>query len=323
MTAGSDIAVTRPIAGAVAVVVPAFNAAVTLAETLRSALGQEGVSEIVVVDDGSSDGTLALARGFEPDIRVLTGPNRSVSAARNTGIAETFAEWLLFLDSDDLLMPGTVGRRLGTAAAAAGADVVICDWEDMIDDGGGGVTSGPERSIDWEAFRADAELAAATHVWATTAAILYRRPLIGRIGGFRTDLPVIQDARFLLDAVFQGARFAHSAHVGARYRQLPGSLSRRNPGRFWLDVLTNGRQIEAAWRARGGFDEVRRKAVSDIYDNAARGLFGAGHPAYFEAIADQRRLGLPASRQSRISAPLSRAIGLSRARQILQLLGRA
>ena len=59
------------------------------------------------------------------------------------------------------------------------------------------------------------EVATAVTVWATTAAILYRRTILdnSRIGGFRRDLPVIQDARFLFDAAFQGARFAHAPHI--------------------------------------------------------------------------------------------------------------
>ena len=75
---------------------------------------------------------------------------------------------------------------------------------------------------------------------------MYRRSLVEKIGGFREDLPVIQDARFLFDAAYHGARFAHSAHVGARYRISPQSLSRRDPARFWRDALLNGNADRSA-----------------------------------------------------------------------------
>jgi glycosyltransferase involved in cell wall biosynthesis len=255
-------------------------------------------------------------------MRVLTGPHHGVSAARNRGISETTAGWLLFLDADDLLMPGTIVARLETARACD-ADVVICDWEEMIDDGNGALRPGPRRSIDWRALAEDAELATATHVWAPPAAILYRRSLVEKIGGFRTDLPVIQDARFLFDAACHGARFAHSAGVGAKYRVDPGSLSRRSPARFWEDVLRNGQQIEALWRERGKFGAARRQAVLGIYNNATRGLFAVAHPAYFAAVEAQRSLGLPLPRHARVTAPLARLIGLGAARSMLRAVGRA
>lgn len=306
----------------VAIVVPGYNAEATIAATLESALVQDHVAEIVVVDDGSSDGTFALARSFEPWVRVLNGPRQGVSAARNRGISETAAEWLLFLDSDDLLAPRTLVRRLDVAAAG-NADVIICDWEEMNDDGNGKVSQGPRRTIDWPAMTSDAELTTATHGWATTAAILYRRGLVERIGGFRPDLPVIQDARFLFDAVHHGARIAHAPHLGARYRILPGSLSRRNPGRFWQDVLRNGRQIEALWRANGTLDAPPRKAaVLGIYNNAARGLFTAADPHYFEAVEALRRLGSRQPLHSRLSEPLARLVGLNAASAMFALVQR-
>src|SRR5712692_4310322 len=70
-----------------------------------------------------------------------------------------------------------------------------------------------------------------------------RRSLVEKIGGFREDLPVIQDARFLSDATYHGASFVHSPHLGARYRISLQGLSRRDPARFWRDVLLSGRQI--------------------------------------------------------------------------------
>ena len=252
-------------------VIPAYNCEATLAASLRSVLAENGVAEIVVVDDGSTDGTLALARRFEPAVRVLTGPNRGVSTARNRGFLATTAGWILFLDSDDLLMSGTIALRLGTAEAS-GADVIICDWEDMIDDGSGTITAVISRSVDWPALVCDAELAILTGVWATTAAIIYRRDLVERIGGFRDDLPIITDWRFLFDAARQGASFAHAPHLGAKYRVLSNSFSRRNPTKYWQDMLVNGQQIEALWRDKGRLNAKQLAALAGIYNKCVRAL---------------------------------------------------
>jgi glycosyltransferase involved in cell wall biosynthesis len=167
----------------VAIVIPCFNAQSTLAATLASALVQDVAVEVIVINDGSYDRSLSVAREFEPRIRVISGSNRGVSAARNSGIAETRARWMVFLDADDLLEPGTLAKRLA-CARASDADVVICDWMDIVDDGTGNLTDGAHRSVDWSALEANPEVATATHVWATTAAILYHRTIVDRIGGF-------------------------------------------------------------------------------------------------------------------------------------------
>ena len=217
------------------------------------------------------------------------------------------SKWIVFLDADDLLVPGTLSRRLETAAAT-GADLVVCDWQEFSDGGEGAV-----RSIDVAALEADAEIACATHVWATTAALMYRRSLVEKIGGFREDLPVIQDARFLFDAAYHGARFAHSAHVGAYYRITPRSLSRRDPARFWRDALLNGQQIEALWRGRHALTSRQTTALTDIYNGAAHGLFRAADPAFREALAALRAYGLPVGSRNRMAELLSDIAGQSRA----------
>lgn len=126
----------------------------------------------------------------------------------------------------------------------------------------------------------------------------------------------------MFDAARCGARFLHTAHVGAFYRVLPESLSRRSPAKFWLDILTNGKQIEALWRADGPLSAARVEAVAGIYDNAARNLFAAENPAYFEAARRLSQLPTRHSLHARVMHPLSRVVGLSAARKLAGLFGR-
>lgn len=87
----------------VSVIIPAYNAEAYLAETIRSVLDQSfGDFEVIVVDDGSSDGTLHVARSFEPRIRALTKSNGGPASARNLAIRNSRGDYLAFLDSDDL-----------------------------------------------------------------------------------------------------------------------------------------------------------------------------------------------------------------------------
>lgn len=274
----------------VSVVIPAWNAAATLGATIQSALGHREIVEVIVVDDGSTDDTAAIARAFGAPVRVESIPNSGVSRARNHGFALAAGEWVQFVDSDDQLLPGTIERRL---ADGSDADVIVTDWVEFADDAElGDLGSLRQRSSDWTAMATvGAEVACATSFWAPPVAVLYRRAVVERIGGFRADLPVIQDARHLFDAAHAGARFAHVAEVGAAYRVQAGSLSRRNPAAFWRDVHRNGRQIRDAWRARGAIDPMQVRALSEIFASAAHGLLHAGDADWRIAHDDAMAFG--------------------------------
>lgn len=88
------------------VIIPTFNRARYLAEAIQSVYDDRWESfELIVVDDGSTDGTADVVKGF-PDIRYHYQPNQGVAAARNAGISLAKGNIIVFLDSDDLWMPG-------------------------------------------------------------------------------------------------------------------------------------------------------------------------------------------------------------------------
>lgn len=98
----------------VSIIIPAYNAARTLEETVQSALSQTMSDfEIIIVDDGSSDNTSEVARSIKDErIRVLTQPNGGVAAARNTGIRAAVGKYVALLDSDDLWVAHKLERQL-------------------------------------------------------------------------------------------------------------------------------------------------------------------------------------------------------------------
>ena len=84
------------------VIIPAFNAAATLARAIESVSTQSWPAhEIIVVDDGSTDATAEVARQFGETVRLIQQPNRGVSVARNAGATMATGDWLAFLDADD------------------------------------------------------------------------------------------------------------------------------------------------------------------------------------------------------------------------------
>jgi glycosyltransferase involved in cell wall biosynthesis len=98
----------------VSIIVPAYNAAQWLRETLESALAQTHADkEIIVVDDGSRDGTMDATRSFSGrGIRVVTQPNRGPAAARNHGLRLATGDFIQYLDADDLLAPDKIAAQI-------------------------------------------------------------------------------------------------------------------------------------------------------------------------------------------------------------------
>lgn len=124
--------------GTVSVVIPMRNAAPFIAETIASVLAQGNcVGEVIVVDDGSTDGSGVIAASSgDPRVRIimLTTPV-GVSAARNRGVRESSGEWLYFIDADDIARPGALDGLLDAARNAPEAGLVYGDYDRIRQDG--------------------------------------------------------------------------------------------------------------------------------------------------------------------------------------------
>lgn len=95
----------------ISVIIPSYNRIHTLIRAIDSVLGQDSpVDEIIVVDDGSNDGTAGQISQLYPTLRLIQQPNRGVSAARNAGINQACHAWIALLDSDDSWMPGKISQ---------------------------------------------------------------------------------------------------------------------------------------------------------------------------------------------------------------------
>jgi glycosyltransferase involved in cell wall biosynthesis len=185
----------------VSVIVPAFNAERYLGEAIKSALAQRyDPIEIIVVDDGSTDGTRALAEGFGPPVRAIFQPNTGPGAARNRGVDAACGTWLTFLDADDLWLPGTIARRLAALAEEPEETAVF-----------GRVQQFTERD------------GTATEIGAPSSGHLVGAMMIGRrafdrVGVFRTDLRVGEFVDWHLRASAAGIRMKTLPEVMLRRR---------------------------------------------------------------------------------------------------------
>lgn len=120
------------------VIIPAFNAEGYIARAMESVLSQKGSSyELIVVDDGSADGTAAavekLESGCQVDVRLIRQPNAGPGAARNAGIADACGAYILFLDADDCLMESALGLLEAFLVTEAKPDVAAFDFVPRCD----------------------------------------------------------------------------------------------------------------------------------------------------------------------------------------------
>jgi glycosyltransferase involved in cell wall biosynthesis len=111
----------------VSVIIPTYNAALTLARAVDSALRQAGCElDVVVIDDGSSDQTSSVLERYRTQVRVIRQANRGVASARNAGIEAAQGDFLAFLDSDDEWLPGKLEKQLALFVEEPELDVVYC-----------------------------------------------------------------------------------------------------------------------------------------------------------------------------------------------------
>lgn len=170
------------------VVIPAYNRAHTLSRALDSVLDQTlEAREIILVDDGSQDGTETLVRQQYPQVRYLHQANGGVSRARNLGIAVARGDWIAFLDSDDAWLPTKLAAQRETLREHPG--MRLCHTQEIWIRNGRRVNQRDRHAKSGgHIFRACLPRC----VISPSAAVLHRS-LIEEVGTFDGDLPACED----------------------------------------------------------------------------------------------------------------------------------
>ena len=202
----------------VSVIIPAYNAEAFIAETIQSALDQTYRDlEIIVVDDGSRDGTVTHVGAFGDRVRLHQQPNGGVARARNTGVSLARGEWIAFLDSDDLWLPTKVERQLACSTAA----ITFTDRYNIGERGG----LPKLQSLVTPMLGGDIFEALLGCNFITTSSVMMRRSLFQQLGGFDVTLTGTEDWDLWLRAgAHHDIGFCPEPLV--QYRLHAGSLSR-------------------------------------------------------------------------------------------------
>lgn len=198
--------------GRVSVVVPLYNHARYVADSVRSALAQGPIlREVVVVDDGSTDGSaevLFAACGDDPRLVLWSQPNRGAHAAINAGLLRATGEVLAVLNSDDVYAPGRLDRLVAALDADPAADLAATGLRFL--DGDGAPAENPWYEEASAFYRSCGDLGTALvngNFLMTTSNLAFRRALLDRVGLF-APLRYAHDLDFMLRALAHGCRFA-------------------------------------------------------------------------------------------------------------------
>jgi glycosyltransferase involved in cell wall biosynthesis len=254
----------------VSVVVPAYNAASTIRQTLNSILEQTYSDlEIIVADDVSGDGTPEEVESFAADyassggevpIRVVRlSVNGGPAAARNEGVAVARGEWIAFLDADDVWLPWRIEDQFNALGTHPDA-VLVC----------GDITSEWDQPVS-VSDRSDVQVVG---LWdfvdqnpVGTSTVLVRRQVFNDVNGFDLQFRGPEDVDLWMRVAARGPILKLNWPV-IRYREGPGSLSMR-----WKEFLPQVRNVYRKAYGRGGvlypYRRYRRRTLASRYVSSA------------------------------------------------------
>jgi glycosyltransferase involved in cell wall biosynthesis len=221
------------------IVIAAFQAAETIGEAVASALAQTlPAREVIVVDDGSTDGSAAALEPFAGRITVLRREHRGGAAAHNTGTRAASGDYVVRLDADDRFHPRRLQALAELASARPDLDLITTDARFIVDGRPAGTfhehnpfaVSGQRTAIFWSCFPGG---------W---PAVLRRRLLA--VGGFDEGLRTGEDWDCWLRLILDGSLAGLVDEPLYDYVRRPGSLTADRVGSLWDRV----RLLEKAWR---------------------------------------------------------------------------
>lgn len=214
------------------IIVPVLNGASTLPTALKSVLQQSGAElQIILVDDGSTDDSVTVARQLVPNSLCVQQENRGPSAARNCGLAQAQGEFISFLDADDYWPAGRIEHHLALFRQNPAADLVI------------GATQMVRLVVD---AGAAAPILPAPLIQQNLGAVTCRRRVFESVGVFNETLRIGEDKEWFQRAFAAKLAIEMSRNVALVYQLREGSLTYGtiDHQRWFLAALRNHLRLE-------------------------------------------------------------------------------
>lgn len=276
---------SRPL---ISIVIPCYNAEPYVGAAIESALRQtHEPTEVIVIDDGSTDGSLGAIRSFRDQITWRSGKNNGPSAARNQGLKLASGEFVKFLDADDVLLEDTVRTQVEQARLLSGERAIVFGDAHYVD----GELNVQERT----GFRSrecnEDPIVYILKVNPQTSLPLHRREFLAEVDGFDERLRWAEDYDLHLRL--------HLAGIHLHYQPVEVTQVRRHGGE---DRLTNRKASEDGWggvrrierrvemiRRAGKLAEPVRRILAQGSWHVGRSQLRAGRPDIAEECFDRAR----------------------------------
>lgn len=270
----------------ISVIIPTWNRDILLRQAIDSCLANRGPDfrlQVIVVDDCSSVDTRSILAGYEGEIEPLYLPvNHGQCRVRNEGLKRVDGRWVKFLDSDDILEPGTLGREF-LLGEKSGADIVISGWGTVeIDDQGSWVAgTGKTFPAPWMTPVIDAVLRGEA---VPTSAALYRRSSLEGVS-WDPEITKLADWDFFCQAALRSGSIARLGATAYWWRSHGGERVSRT------SLLMNARnfyrilgKIEGYLTANGLMTGPRALRLAQYYYKELRCLCLHDRPLFYEIL---------------------------------------
>jgi glycosyltransferase involved in cell wall biosynthesis len=260
-----------PMKPRISVVIPAYNVERHIGETVASVLAQTlREFELIVVDDGSSDGTAAEIRRFaDPRLRAITKSNGGVSAARNTGLAACSAPLVVFLDGDDLLTPGALEIMCETMDRAPEA-VACCGQHEKISEDGEPLSDNAKTRIQLSGTCDTLSQLIKGNLIVNGGTLCMRVSAAKRAGGFDTSLRLGEDWEFWCRLALLGDFRPIPDFTAMKYRQRIAGANVRLTG---SGIRPNFEAVEKIFANREIAARFPPPLVAEAFRNARKMVF--------------------------------------------------
>jgi glycosyltransferase involved in cell wall biosynthesis len=283
----------------VSAVLSNYNSGRFLSEAIESVLSQSYPEvELLVVDDGSTDDSLAVLDRYQDRISSVRQPNRGVAAARNRGIAESRGELVAFLDADDVWLPEKLALQVDLLERSPGVGMVCCELR-LVDSSGRSLGT-TESDLTGSVLEELALLRGAGVPGAGSTALI-RRDVLDRVGLFDEQLSTSADWD-LCRRIACHSRIGIVREALVLYRQHDGSMHRKVDV-FERDVLRCfGKMFSDP--AAGAVHPLRRRCYGNLHYTLAGSHLHAGNLGKCLLHLARSLLFRPAGIGRILSAPL-------------------
>lgn len=262
----------------VSVIIPCFNAEKWLREAIDSCLKQTySAVEVIVINDGSTDGCLDIIKSYGDKIIWESGVNRGGNYARNRGFALSKGEYIQYLDADDYVLPEKIERQV-YFLEKMDADVVYGDWRHQQHLANGKTFL---EEIKITGTQSDILESLLSDWWVSPACLLFRRSAVEKSGGWDENLKAGQDRDFFISVVMSGAKVVYQPGCYSIYRRYGDvTVSTSSKVRYLESHLYIIENVEQKLLARGELSTKYCHALAQSYFSIARGYLNINSSLY-------------------------------------------